>query len=385
MRGGVKARLRRGSERGPMRSFLSKGLAARMLGMKARLMKLVRERRYDEILALAGEFQGRAGQHGADFEAAADELARTPGVAPALTAIRIRVVTDSGLPPPRYAEALASKLGYSQGLQPLSEASRDASPGSFAERVVAAWTHERVLRSNDVCGEDSLEMFWRRPGILNGELAFLPLRRLASEDRLKHFLHRYGPAVTGHSMPDPPAQVSDFPAAWRAIPPDVEREDASTDRIPACVRGWKSNSNGRIEARVAHFAAPAAHDVDVPVMLASLGLACVGHVAPRDIRVKCASFPSILACLFSAANGGGAYGGGEYGARGRLLAWQSAGALCGRPEDAPETIETEALRCEWFEFDSPGDWFDHIAWDVGVACLRADRKSVAILAATDAD
>ena len=92
-----------------------------------------------------------------------------------------------------------------------------------------------------------------------------------------------------------------------------------------------------------------------------------------------------LGALFGAAHGGGAYGRREWGAYARLHAWQSLGALAGcAPTASAEAVAAEALRCEWFEFGGT-DWFAHIAGDLGLMCVRPDRLSVALLAASDSD
>lgn len=353
--------------------------------MKNRLLGLVRERRFDELMMISLELSSRPGETGSALDAAVEELARMAAVGAALTAIRIGSLRDSARPSPATAGELASRLGFSQSLEALIHGAREADSGSFAERVVAAWMHERVLRFDDVAGEPSLREFWRRPGVSDSELAFLPLRRLPSERNLEACMPRYGGSVISRHLPSRPAQDRGTSDSRGALPPDVMREELRRDQVLESVLQWQAVSNGRLEARIAHFRNPAVLDVHVPCMLHSLDLECLRGTPPSEVLVKKSSFPATLASLFSAASSGGAYGGGAYGALGRLRAWKSAAALCGSPAAGPEAVEGAADLCEWFEFDTRDGWFDHVAWDLAVACVRADRGSVAILAATDTD
>ncbi|MFI8908191.1 DUF6183 family protein [Streptomyces albidoflavus] len=88
--------------------------------------------------------------------------------------------------------------------------------------------------------------------------------------------------------------------------------------------------------------------------------------------------------LFAAASTGGAYNSGCHGAYGRLAAWQSLAALAG-VADGADAAEAEARvsECAWFGFDAATDWFERVAWDIGLATLSPDGRRLAVLAATD--
>ena len=73
----------------------------------------------------------------------------------------------------------------------------------------------------------------------------------------------------------------------------------------------------------------------------------------------------------------------QFGAYGRLLAWQSLGAPTG--DAPPADIEARADRSEWFWFADATDWFEQVAWDIGLAVVSPDRRQLAVLAATDTD
>ncbi len=158
--------------------------------------------------------------------------------------------------------------------------------------------------------------------------------------------------------------------------------EADAAAIGAAVANWAAESNGRIEART--FALDAdLHPGALAATLPSLGLDSVrtltqppGACTPTDAWQQ----------LFSAASAGGAYNSGRFGAYGRLLAWQSVAALAGAPADAsPAGVEALAGACSWFSFAENTDWFDCVAWDVGLAVVSPDRRRLAVLAATDTD
>ena len=46
-------------------------------------------------------------------------------------------------------------------------------------------------------------------------------------------------------------------------------------------------------------------------------------------------------------------------------------------------MESQAGSCTWFSFALASDWFDDVAWDVGLAVVTPDRRHLSVLAATD--
>jgi hypothetical protein len=118
--------------------------------------------------------------------------------------------------------------------------------------------------------------------------------------------------------------------------------------------------------------------------LQSLGLESIG----RGARVNASHIAADLAfhTLFSAASSGGAYNSGCYGAYGRLAAFQSLSALVGaRIDDEIDKVAHLANKCWWVSFTALSGWFNNIAWDFGLLVVRPDRKTIAVLAATDTD
>ena len=120
-------------------------------------------------------------------------------------------------------------------------------------------------------------------------------------------------------------------------------------------------------------------------MLPNIGLECL---KPTDL-VRCrenVAASEVFQMLFSAACTGGAYDNAHSAAYGRLLTWLSLAGLVGLPADTPiPEIAASAESCCWYLFDSPNDWYDQVAWDVGIACASPARKELAVLAATDTD
>ncbi len=87
---------------------------------------------------------------------------------------------------------------------------------------------------------------------------------------------------------------------------------------------------------------------------------------------------------FRAALNGGAYGQSPGAAYARLYAWDTFAWLAGAAPDADrDAAAVRVERCRWYSFG--GDWFENIAGDLGLICVRPDGMSAAVLAATDAD
>ncbi|WP_347813358.1 DUF6183 family protein [Actinomadura sp. KC216] len=116
-----------------------------------------------------------------------------------------------------------------------------------------------------------------------------------------------------------------------------------------------------------------------------LGALPAASIGPTVTGVRRVTTAAVLRRLFGAAAGGGAYGPGMHGAYARRASWESLAALSEVQELDVAAIEEAADRCVWLFYTS--DWHMRIipALDVGIAALRPDRRTVAVLAATDAD
>jgi hypothetical protein len=143
---------------------------------------------------------------------------------------------------------------------------------------------------------------------------------------------------------------------------------------------WVEQSNATVEGKVLEFAAPPDVSAIYPDNLRILGLESL-----TDVRLlRQTTLDSVCEQLFSAAAYGGAYDSGVGGAYGRLTMWQSIAALAGVPLTTVEDVSAAAAECTWWYYDGT-PWFNSVAWDIGLITLRADRRSMSVLAATDTD
>jgi predicted outer membrane repeat protein len=121
-----------------------------------------------------------------------------------------------------------------------------------------------------------------------------------------------------------------------------------------------------------------------PSLLKSLRLDSTKEAERINLLPITANFA--LASLFSIACNGGPYERGMRGALGRFQTWQSVAGLVGASKETlVETIAELAEQCQWFFFGTDKGWFWNYGWDIGLVVLRPDRKTLAVLAATDTD
>jgi hypothetical protein len=120
--------------------------------------------------------------------------------------------------------------------------------------------------------------------------------------------------------------------------------------------------------------------------LPTLGLECLKGVKKTRFSVVVCPHDQAWRVLFAAASTGGAYNSGARGAYGRLAAWQSLARLCGAVEGDPVgVVEACARACTWYGFSADTQWFQQVAWDIGLAVVSPERRRLAVLAATDTD
>lgn len=152
--------------------------------------------------------------------------------------------------------------------------------------------------------------------------------------------------------------------------------------MKSAVAHWQEESNGYIEIKLFELDKPINSDV-LPNVLGNLELESLPN--GEEYMIGHIPFKEIYAHLFWAATQGGAYSDGYHGAKGRLSTWESLAGLVGaeNPDDI-ESIYKTAQKCEWFFFTGTS-WFSDIAWDLGIVCLREDKKTIAVLAASDVD
>jgi len=293
------------------------------------------------------------------------------------------------VPPPRppfsRVQAVASMLAAVQPTEHLVPlfADRPRQPGAL--ELQACLAHELVLRTGGVTEPVIVDLIGRLAALAH-PLGGMPPHLLDIERGLP--LPRYGRHGSSASVNygirygDPAMPAGAAPGS----PPVDITDGASAERILAAVANWAAGSNGRIEAGVYRYDRTVDPAAVGPAMLAGLPPESLRDADPGQVAVRRVTASDTFASLFSAASLGGAYNYGEGGAYGRRYAWRSLGGLVGAADtDPPESVAELAGRCQHLAYASATGWFDEIAWDLGIAVLRPDHRTLAVLAATDTD
>lgn len=266
---------------------------------------------------------------------------------------------DERLPVARLPR-LAELLAQAQPDDVLLSLLADLPPGARATELGGCLLHEMVVRGVSV---SPVATRWSAR-LADHPLGSLPLAPLPGEDDLPLPTFSLNGSAMGMPYGPGPAEVS--------VPgpvPHVTRQTAPAD-LTAAVTTWLTRSNGRAEAAVCTLAEPI-DDVGLRT-LESLGLHCL---AGDGLALRRSTLSEVVGKLFAAAATGGAYDHGLGGAYGRAAAWRSVRALC----------DGDPAGCTWWTFDAANEWFFRVAWDIGIVCLRDDRRALAVLAATDVD
>ncbi|WP_035804256.1 DUF6183 family protein [Kitasatospora mediocidica] len=258
--------------------------------------------------------------------------------------------------------------------------------GRTSEELRACLVHELVLRGVDVQDTPGITGWATSPHWSHHPLRWLPLALSDLEGTA--VLPSHSIRGSSHSLPYGRPKSGELAVIADARVPSAEETttQAAATAMAKAVANWAEESNGRIEARVFGLAEPLDAE-SVPTALLTLGLECL-HEAGRTTPPSVAVLPPAQAweVLFAAAATGGAYNSGSYGAYGRLAAWRSLAALAGSPEGSTSAeAEAQVLDCAWYGFGTDTQWFDQVAWDIGLAALSPGRRRLAVLAATDTD
>ena len=246
---------------------------------------------------------------------------------------------------------------------------------------------ELVLRGHNVFLLPGAEAHAERMRAAAHPLAWLSRRLLAPDVELSLHVPRFTPdggATFGAPIVGAPLPPRSPGAGAPAVIDSGIIAHASS--LFAAVRGWLEASNGTAEGRLFRLDRPLDAGAVGRLWFSRLPASALNAalVTPQW-SVDRVEVSGALAVLFGAAHNGGAYGRREWGAYARLHAWQSLAALAGcAPAAMPEDVALVAGGCEWFTF-SGTQWFAQVAWDLGLICVRPDRRTVALLAATDTD
>ena len=310
-------------------------------------------------------------------------LAVTPGRENVEQVLRLLAATGG-----HHVRYVASVLASSQAPGDLAVifaggAAHAGGSAGGSEELRACLVHEMVLRDMPV--EDPRIAGWATsPHWGHHPLRWLPLSRSAAEQAP----HLPSYSITG-SVVSRPRGLSDEavsqPSRPAAAPAVTEvTTPAATATIARAAANWAEESNGRIEARIFELDAPTGSVRDT---LAVLGLECLRGLGRRDeLFVSCCPAAWAWRVLFSAASAGGAYSHGLYGAYGRLAAWQSLAGMSGAAGGSSfGEVERRVNECAWYSFGARTQWFNRVAWDIGLVAVEEDGRRLAVLAATDTD
>ncbi|MGI5478737.1 DUF6183 family protein [Streptomyces lavendofoliae] len=309
-------------------------------------------------------------------------LANTPGRRTIRQLLRLPLALQPGGPAEQFTtRLLATELAFHQSAEDLAQEAFESAPGrAVPYELRACLLHELVRRPVLVDEHPTLRSFAATLAADGHPLAQLPCHLLPLEqiDRDPSWF----PMGPVSRVPKEPLITT--PAACRrtAGTKVTEVDDWEQDiAMNTVVEGWRTASNGRVAAHV-FTVEPALDPGDFGALFARLPMEC-----RRDTpELWTTTADTVLGILRAAACGGGAYTFGNFGAYGRLAAWQSLAGLVGLPAHAP--VPETARRAEqthWYLFDTEADWFEAVAWDIAIAALRPGAQAIAVLAATDTD
>ncbi|SNR47480.1 DUF6183 family protein [Actinomadura mexicana] len=306
------------------------------------------------------------------FEVALRRLASAPGDAGRVARVRALAAEGrtwgGGL---RYdLPEVAEWLACAQPPEHLLAVFDDA---EASDELAACLLQETALRYDAT----SAAGFAERLRAAGHPLAELPLRPTETERHLSP--PRY-PGLAqpwrppGEGAPDAPGPSGldigvaavDWPGARQAL---------------SAYRNWPSGADA-VEAALFRLDRPQDPADFGASLLRLLPAASTGATVAGVRRVTTAD---VLRTLFSGAASGGAYGPRMHGAYARRASWESLAALADVEETGLEAIERAADRCTWLFYGS--DWHLQVVppLDAGIAVLRPDRRTVAVLAVTDSD
>jgi len=304
-------------------------------------------------------------------------------------ALLLTQLVNEGLPTLQLRESSA-RFADAQEPDAIVAALEDYETRGELAEFFYVLAHEAVLRGKL---DHSIPIAIRLAARIRQEehlLARLPLRLSDLEADAPAFLTHYSTYGSGNAS-------TSTSGGWKEDRPDVLarpepsptfRETSNPERVEGTVgsiRTWLDGSNGKFEVRFFEFEEPIPNQMISTSLLLSLELGCLSEVSEEAIKLKRLTASQGFSHLFSAAATGGAYTSGDGGAYGRLAAWQSMLALTGCSSVEIDLTSDHARRCSWFSFWAQGGWYYDVAWDLGLAVLSGDGKSVAVFAATDTD
>jgi hypothetical protein len=307
------------------------------------------------------------------FEVALRRLATAPGDADRVMNVRTIAVDGRSWGKVRYEIAeVAEWLATGQPVEHLLAVFDSA---EVTDELAVCLLQETALRYDATAAAG----FAERLRAAAHPLAELPLHSTPAERRhaLPHYPGRPEPRRHPTGGGTPPA-----PGPYRIEITAIELDWPDARLALSAHRTWTSTTADTTEARLFLLDRPLAPADFGASLLRVLGTQSVGDTMAGTSSVTTSH---VLQTLFSAASGGSAYGARMYGAYGRLASWEALAALTGVPPSDTSAIEHAANQCTWLFYTSDWHLQVHPSMDAGIAALRPDHQTVAILAATDSD
>lgn len=252
------------------------------------------------------------------------------------------------------------------------------------EEVLVCWVQELVVRGNDLYGEKPVARMWRQLRESAHPLAALPLRLERIETELRDWLPNVRVGGSSCGLPYGPSETMNAEAPGQ-IEPVAAVEIAATADIASVVANWQEESNGRCEAKRFRLDRATMPSTVNAGFMKTLPLLCLEGATVEHVVVRAVPTEHALGVLFSASAIGGAYNHGRRSAYGRLELWRSVAALTRSDSTDISCIAENAANWNWYSFDARSDWFEQVAWDLGIVAMSPDATEMAVLAATDTD
>jgi hypothetical protein len=320
-----------------------------------------------------------------------EALAQTPGLACVRTLLHVVKLPrprmlGREIPVEERLRELASLLGVAQTQETLLRVLNAAGTNAAERELLACWMQECTLRGGSLAEEERARHFHAALRIRGHPLAVLPLTLDGLESELSAYLRdsrrRSASRQVAESGPRSSPPPGEEPSG-ESVPHEVD-DEALSERMRAAVEGWLEAGNCNLEARVFRLEPPVASGEQAVGLLPRLGLEALTEVDAEPPTPRRLGPEEVLRVLFVAAAKGGALGSARQGAYGRLSAWRSLAALAGAGEtESMAAVAAVARGCTFWDFSLSTSWFYAVAWDVGLAVLRPDGASLAVLAATD--
>ncbi|MGI5167481.1 DUF6183 family protein [Spirillospora sp. CA-253888] len=236
---------------------------------------------------------------------------------------------------------------------------------TFTE-LAACLLHELILRHGSLANRPEAIRLAEHLHATGHPLADLPLHRLEPEESAFPFL---GLPTATHGLANEPVlhQSAGRPHAIESI--EVEWPEA--EQAKAVLLDYQITDPTLAEARLYLLAKTVPL---TPALLLSLNADCLAGA--KTVQARQVSSAELWTALFRKSVAGGPYTDRHSGAYSRARAWRSFNALYGAEPGGTALL-----------FSADSDWYLRVApvLDLGVAVLRADGQTLALLAATDSD